>query len=141
MILDSQNDRGGDNPIDRRLKIIKGLLFGVGLACGGLIGWHIGTNDLNLGAPWPPATAAGIAVLYLLAMAAGSVALSRVMDEVEKQRSYKAAALAGAVYLVVYPVWFTLWKGGFVIEPIHWLLFLTFWVSLASGAIYYRFFR
>lgn len=141
MISDIKNhpSGAGGNPIDRQLKIIKGILFGIGLACGVLIGWHIGFNGLNLSDPWPPAMAAGIASLYVVAMIAGSVALSRVMDEVEKQRSYKAGALAGAIYVIVYPVWFLLWKGGFMIEPIHWLLFILFWVSLASGTIYYRF--
>lgn len=124
--------------IDRRMKMVKGLLFGIGLACGAYIGFYIGSNDLDFGTAWPPAIAAGIASLYVLAMLFGSIALSRLMDEVERVRSYKAAAFAGSVYLVVYPVWFLLWKGGFLIEPIHWALFAGFWACLAGAALYYR---
>ena len=123
---------------DRYTKIVKGVLFGIGLCCGAAVGYYVASNDFDLSAQWPPALAAGIAVLYLLAMLFGSIALSRSMDEVEKARQYKAVAFAGAVYLVVYPVWFALWKGGFVIEPIHWALFAGFWVSLAGAAAYYR---
>ena len=124
---------------DRNSKIVKGLLFGVGVASGAAIGFHVASNDLDFGAQWPPVISAGIAVLYLLAIGLGSIALSRLTDEVERYRNYKAAALAGAVYLVLYPVWFLLWKGGFVVEPVHWVLFVTFWFSLAAGSIYYRF--
>lgn len=123
---------------DRYTKIVKGVLFGVGLCCGAAVGYYIASNDFDLTAQWPPELAAGIAVLYLLAMLAGSVALSRSMDEVEKARQYKAVAFAGAVYLIVYPLWFVLWKGGFAIEPIHWALFAGFWLSLVGAAAYYR---
>jgi hypothetical protein len=61
------------------------------------------------------------------------------MDEVERQRSYKAGSLAGATLIVVYPVWFLLWKGGFVVEPIHWVLFVLFWLGLAFGMIWYKY--
>ena len=38
--------------------------------------------------------------------------MNSVMDEVERQRGYKAVSFAGAVLMVVYPTWFLLWKGG-----------------------------
>lgn len=132
-------DAGPENRIDRQLKIIKGLLFGVGLACGAYSGWYVAANGLDFNSPWPPELAAAIASLYLLAMLIGSIALSKVMDEVEKGRAYKASAFAGSIYLIVYPVWFLMWKGGFVAEPLHWALFLLFWASLASATAYYRF--
>lgn len=123
---------------DRFTQIVKGVLFGVGISCGAPIGYLIASNDFDVAAQWPPALAAAIAALYLLALIAGSIALSRSIDEVEKARQYKAVAFAGAVYLVVYPLWFVLWKGGFVIEPIHWALFALFWLSLAGAAAFYR---
>lgn len=124
---------------DRQAKIVKGLLFGVGLVSGAAVGFHVATSGFDFSGPWPPVLSAGIAALYLLSMLLGSVALSRLTDEVERSRNYKSAAFAGGVYLIVYPVWFLLWKGGFVGEPVHWLLFILFWVSLAVAAIYYRF--
>ena len=61
------------------------------------------------------------------------------MDELERQNNYRAAAFAGTVYIVAYPVWFLLWKGGFVPEPIHWMLFGLFWAALCISYLYYRF--
>jgi hypothetical protein len=29
--------------------------------------------------------------------------------------------------------------GGFVAEPVHWMLFVLFWLSLALAALWYRF--
>ena len=123
----------------RRMMTIKGTLFVLGLVTGAYVGFYIATNDFDLSAPWPPAIAATLAILYVVAMFVGSHLMEKSIDEVERYRSYKAVAFAGAVYLVAYPVWFLLWKGGFVVEPIHWLLFLAFWGSLLGGAIYYRF--
>jgi hypothetical protein len=65
--------------------------------------------------------------------------MNRVMDEVDRQRGYKAASFAGTVLIVVYPAWYFLWRGGLVVEPIHWLLFGLFWLSLAFATLWYRF--
>ena len=122
---------------DRRRKIIIGLVFGVGLASGIAVGLHVA--EYGFAGPWPLELSIGIAILYLLAMAVGSVALSAVTDEVERARCYKAVAFAGAGYFIAYPVWFLLWKGGVAIEPIHWVLFIGFWLLLALGTLFYRF--
>ena len=121
----------------RNRMIIFGLLFAVGLAAGVAAGNHAAEN--GFGGTWPPALSIGTALVYVIAMIGGSVALSRVTDEVERARSYKAVALAGAGYMLAYPVWFLLWKGGVAIEPIHWVLFVGFWLLLLGGTIYYRF--
>lgn len=135
---ENQNDAGPDNRIDRQLKMTKLALFAAGLPCGAYLGWSLAANDLDLSAPISPVAALAMIAVFLLANIAGWVSLSKVIDEVERQNSYKAAAFAGAAYLVGYPVWFLLWKGGFTGEPIHWLLFVLFWFSLASAAVYYR---
>ena len=122
---------------DRRRKIIVGVVFGVGLASGIAVGMHVAKN--GFAGTWPPELSIGIAILYLAAMVVGSVALSKVTDEVERAQCYKAVALAGAGYFVIYPVWFLLWKGGVLIEPIHWALFIGFWLLLALGTLFYRF--
>ena len=121
----------------RNRMIIFGMLFGVGLAAGIAAGNHAADNGFS--GTWPPAISIGTAIVYVIAIIAGSVALSRVTDEVERAQSYKAVALAGAGYMLAYPVWFLLWKGGVVAEPIHWVLFVGFWLLLAGGTIFYRF--
>jgi hypothetical protein len=88
---------------------------------------------------WPPAVAATLAGIYLLAVIGGGLLMSKVMDEVERQRGYKAVSFAGTALMIVYPVWFLLWRGGFVPEPVHWMLFVLFWLSLALATLWYRF--
>jgi hypothetical protein len=118
---------------------IKAALFAVGLFTGLYVGGNFVGDGFDFSGPWSPTAAAAIAVVYLAAMAVGSLLMSRHMDELERDRGYKAAAAAGAAYVLVYPVWFALWKGGFVPEPVHWMLFLLFWVTLALAALFYRF--
>jgi len=123
----------------KRRKTILGIIVGVGFASGGYIGFTVAHGGFDFSAPWSPAACLVIAALYLLAMTWGSVAGSKHMDEVEEQRGYKAGTTAAAAYLIVYPIWFLLWKGGFVPEPIHWALFVMFWLVLAGSSIYYRY--
>lgn len=122
----------------------RGLIIGALFIAGGITGYYMGSTDggaLFDGRPgtWPPAIALAIAAIYLIAVIGGSLLLNGVMDEVERQRSYKTVSFAGAVLILVYPTWFALWKGGFVGEPIHWVLFVLFWLCLALGSLFYRF--
>lgn len=115
------------------------------LAVAGFVpGLYLGYNDgaalaENRPAVWPPALSIGLVALYLAAVIGGGLLLRSVTDEVERQNAYKAASFAGMALMLVYPVWFVLWKGGFVAEPVHWMLFLLFWLSLALASLYYRF--
>ncbi len=115
------------------------------LAASGFVpGLYLGYNDgaaLAESRPsvWPPALSLGLVGLYLAAVIGGGLLLRGVTDEVERQNAYKAASFAGMALMLVYPVWFVLWRGGFVAEPIHWMLFLLFWLSLALASLYYRF--
>lgn len=115
------------------------------LAVAGFVpGLYLGYNDgaalaESRTAVWPPAISFGLVGLYLAAVIGGGLLLRSVTDEVERQNAYKAASFAGMALMLVYPVWFVLWRGGFVPEPIHWVLFLLFWLSLALASLYYRF--
>ena len=115
------------------------------LAVAGFIpGLYLGYNDgaalaESRPAVWSPALSLGLVGLYLAAVIGGGVLLGKAADEVERLNGYKAASFAGMALMVVYPVWFLLWRGGFVPEPVHWMLFLLFWLSLALASLYYRF--
>jgi F0F1-type ATP synthase assembly protein I len=122
----------------RRRRTVIGVLFVAGLISGVYMGYTVADDGFGFAKPWSPTACLVLAGAYLAAMTLGSLALSRHMDEVERQAQYKAAAAAGAVYVTVYPVWFLLWKGGFAVEPIHWALFLMFWLALAISSILYR---
>jgi hypothetical protein len=123
----------------RTRRLTLGVLFVAGLMTGFYVGRNEAAAELDGSSFWSPTVSLALAGLYLVAMFGGSLALNRVMDEHERFRSYKAASLAGAIYVTVYPLWFLLWKGGFVAEPIHWVLFILFWLGLAVGQIWYRF--
>ena len=124
----------------RKTWIIGGT-FVTGLVAGILVGFNEGEalfvgSDAN---DWPPALAVGLALSYVLVVAVGGVALARQTDEFEQQRQYKAIAAAAFVYAMVYPLWFVLWMGQLVPEPMHGALFILFWLSLAAAFLFYRF--
>ena len=122
----------------RRRTIIFAALFVAGLFTGMYGGWKLAEGDFDISAPWSPVASLGFTALFLGAMLIGSVLLSKNTDEVQRDIYYKMSGLAGSVYVVVYPAWFMLWKGGFVPEPSHWILFILFWLSLVIGSVVYR---
>ncbi len=122
----------------RRFWVLAGL-FVAGVPCGGYLGYQLARHDNDLSAPWNPAIALAITAVFLLAVLVGSLFLAKQLDEVERANQSKAAAFAGSIYVLAYPTWFFLWKGGFVPEPIHWVLFVVFWVALTAASIYYRY--
>lgn len=123
----------------RRRKTVIAGLAGAGGICGFYVGFFEAKAIMDGGTAWSPTLALVLTGLFLTAMIGGSILLQGSMDEVERQASYKAVAFAGAAYVMVYPVWFLLWKGGFVGEPVHWVLFALFWLSLALSTLWYRF--
>jgi hypothetical protein len=126
----------------RRFKIaIVGTLFTLGLVSGFFLG-HSSRGLAELLGPepvMPPAIAIGLCIAFAAAVAIGAWLMKKHMDEVERLNRYKAASLAGTVYLSTYMVWFFLWKGGLVPEPMHVVLFLLFLVSMFAGLAIYRF--
>lgn len=126
--------------VRRRRMIVTGVLFAAGLFSGIYVGYQEAGAAFHGGpGAWSPTVALLLAAVYFLAIVGGSLLLHSAIDEVERQASYKAVSFAGAVYILVYPLWFLLWKGGFVAEPVHWVLFSLFWLSLAAATLFYRF--
>ena len=124
----------------RRKRIIIGGVIVVGFFSGFIVGFTEAENLLTgAGSPWPAPLSIGLAVSYLAAIFGGGIALSRHTDEFELQAQYKAVAAAAAGYMIIYPPWFVLWMADLVREPMHGVLFLVFWVSLALASLFYRF--
>jgi hypothetical protein len=124
----------------KRWLIVAGLL-GTGIVAGYLTGHQSGGGTTAvLGPPnWPPAVAAALAAVYLLASVVGTFLMNAVLDEVDRQRGHKAMSFAGTALIIVYPTWFFLWRGGLAVEPIHWMLFAFFWLSMALATLWYRY--
>ena len=118
---------------------IIGSTFVAGLVAGFWIGFEEADTLFSGSDGWPPALSIFASVSYLVAAIFGGLALARQTDEFELQRQYKAVAVAALVYVLAYPVWFALWMGGLVPEPMHGVLFIAFWLSLAGAFLFYRF--
>ena len=123
----------------KRWLIVAGL-FAIGVASGYSAGHYNVEPEAVPGAwAWSPAVALALAGIYLVASIGGTFLMNAVLDEVDRQRSYKAMNVAGTALIVVYPAWYMLWRGGLAVEPIHWALFALFGLSLALATLWYRF--
>lgn len=126
--------------IDRkRFYQIIGVCFALGGAAGFYIGMYGVEELIAAGIPWSPALVIGLSTVYLVALLGGSYLLEREMDEAEKQIARKAGEFANATFITLYPVWFLLWKGGLVPEPMHAYIFIAFLVSMTLSSLFYRF--
>ena len=123
----------------RRKAIIIGGLIVVGFTGGFITGFSQADSLFSGPRVWPAPLSIGLAVAYLATMIGGGIAISRQTDEFELQSQYKAVALAAVGYMIVYPVWFLLWMADLVREPMHGILFLLFWLTLAFSSLFYRF--
>lgn len=104
---------------------------------GGVTGFFIGYTEEGPGgimrATITPALAIGLTVVFLATVAVGTWIVTRTIDEHELNLNLWAAAFGGSVFIVVYPVWFLLWKGRLVAEPDHLVLFLLYIVAVGVG--------
>ena len=123
----------------RKRFAVLSALFAAGLFTGFYIGFTDAESLFDAEAKWSPGIALALLATFLIAMIGGSYALRDHMDEVQRQNAYKAGCFAAAFYLVAYPAWFLLWKGDFVAEPHHGIMFIAFWLSLAGASLWYRF--
>ena len=123
----------------RKRILVLGVLFGTGLVTGFYAGFRDSIAFVERGGTWPPAMALGLLGLFAVAMIAGTYLMNQVMDELERERGYKAASFGAVVLLVGYPAWFLLWKGGFVAQPSHWVIYVLFLVAVSLGLLWYRF--
>ncbi|HEY0130604.1 MAG TPA: hypothetical protein VGB57_04295, partial [Allosphingosinicella sp.] len=101
------------------------LIFVALFLAGILPGFYLGSQGgvaliVSRDAIWPPALVAAFLGLYLVGVVGGGIVLGKLADELDRQRAYKAVSFAGTLMMIAYPVWYVLWRGGFVPEPIHW---------------------
>ena len=124
----------------RKRNIVLGLLFLAGLLSGLYVGHQEGEALFAGGdGAWSPALSLALAGIFLVAVIGGSLLLQSSLDELDRLNSYKAATVAGGFYTIAYPLWFVLWKGGLVREPVHWLVFVGFVATLCAAHLWFRF--
>jgi hypothetical protein len=123
----------------RRKYAIFALLFALAFPVGFAVGFTEADDLLVMDDRWPPALAAGLSLAYLGLVIGGAIALNRQVDEVERMTKYKAVTAAATFYVIVYPIWFLWWKGGFVPEPMHVALYVGFMIAFLIASLFYRF--
>ena len=123
----------------RKRSTVLGVLFAAGLFTGYYIGHSDPESLFNREMSWDPNVSLLLTAIFVIGIVGGSIALHGSTDEVQRQAQYKAVALAGAAYMLLYPSWFMLWKGGHLSEPHHGLMFMIFWLSLAGASLWYKF--
>jgi MFS family permease len=123
----------------RRKFAIIAAMGAVGGIGGGIVGARESDQLFDLAHPWPPMLCLALAASFLLAVAVGNLILRRQIDEVERMAKLRATHAGAMLFLVGYPVWFLLWKGGFVPEPQHVAMFAIVLVASVLASLFYRF--
>ncbi|HTU12293.1 MAG TPA: hypothetical protein VMG08_15485 [Allosphingosinicella sp.] len=133
---------GSGETLERRRRLRKywiiGALFVAGFIGGFTAGFTQADDLFDPAHRWPPALAIGLTAAYLFAVCFGGWLYSRHLDEFERTAKYKAVSAAASSYVIVYPVWLLLWKGGFVPEPMHFVIFLLFTAAMLIASFFYR---
>src|SRR5262245_51848568 len=122
----------------RKFAIVGALALAGGIG-GGIVGARESDKLFDLAQPWPPLLCLALAALLLFAAAVGAFVLHRPADEVERLAKLKATHAGASLYLLGYPIWFLLWKGGFLPEPMHVLIYAVIIVAMLAASLYYRF--
>lgn len=118
------------------------MLIVAGMLLGGVIGGvaAFGTEGdfLASDAQWSPVAALVVAAAIalvgppLIYMAYGTA------DDFELANQARGFEVGAWTFFGAYPVWFALWKGGFVPEPSHEILFAGFFIATMAGYLWQR---
>ena len=122
----------------RRKYWIIGVLAGIGFVAGFTAGFTQPHRLFDPSLSWSPELTLSLAVAWLVAVIGGGLLYARHTDEVEMANGYKAVAVGAVAYVVLYPVWLLLWKGGVLPEPMHFVIFLAFMAVTMVASLFYR---
>ena len=116
----SKSERGSN-----RLLLLSGVLGGV-LSLAMVVGTSLwgGSFELMSNEPVPPLVAGIVIAAWLVLMPWITIAWYRTVDEHERETYVSGAMFALHAYAVVVPAWWLAWRGGFMSEPNHMLIYL-----------------
>ncbi|GGA40623.1 hypothetical protein [Sphingomonas psychrolutea] len=111
------------------------LNFSVLALLGGAVGFTAALVEqhdapISAGGTMPGWFAILAAAVMVVAVLGGSVFYHRNMDELQRLDNYWAATMGANVFLLGYPVWLILWKGGLVPAPDAMTLYLVVFVTM-----------
>ena len=122
----------------RRKFWIIGGLAGIGFVAGFMAGFTQPHKVFDPSLSWSPELTLGLAVAWLVAVIGGGLLYARHTDEFEQAWRYKGVAAGACAYVILYPVWLLLWKGGVAPEPMHFVIFLAFMAVTLVASLFYR---
>ncbi|HEX8309608.1 MAG TPA: hypothetical protein VF645_14445 [Allosphingosinicella sp.] len=102
----------------------------------------IGLTGRILGTPYgpiAPAAAIGLAVALLLLTVVGNWAYFRSIDELEVAANLVGGFWGFYAFMVGWPVWHMLWRGGLVPKPDMLALYVVAGVVAVAGFLWKRF--
>ena len=140
---------GGDEPGPgetreraRRLRLVAAA-FAIA-AASGVVGFLIGRRYADAffdeATRWPAEFAVAAACTWIAVAWAGRALIGGRLDEFERQTQQATWAAAAEAYFFAYPLWFLLWKGDILPEPMHAPIFVGFVAVMAVAACRRRFF-
>lgn len=112
----------------RLQKIVIGLAMALGAATALTLAFASPEAPLTGDAAWPPLVALMIAVSTLVVLPVLMLVAMRTTDEMELAWQAWAMQAGGFALLCAYPAWYALWKGGFVPEPHHLVIYLGYFI-------------
>ncbi|BCA57408.1 hypothetical protein [Sphingomonas sp. HMP6] len=122
-------DLGPGEAADRARSRRTAINFTILALLGGVVGFTAALVEqpdapISAGGTIPAWFAILAATVFVVAVVAGSVAYYRNMDELQRLDNYWATTVGANVFLLAYPVWLVLWKGGLVPAPDAMILYL-----------------
>lgn len=134
---------GTGEKLERRQKRRQTLILGLLMVAGGITGLALSLTEQD-GAGFfqgaiPPWIAMALAALWLVSVVGGSFWLKRHIDEIEQAAQIWGIATAGTVVIVLYPVWYLLWRGQMIVEPNAHIVFGTLYVVMIAAYLWKKF--
>ncbi|MCJ8190198.1 hypothetical protein [Sphingomicrobium aestuariivivum] len=123
----------------QKIVIVLALLLGMGIGVGFGVLSAGGEDAFAEGRSWPPAFAIAVAVGVLLVMPLLMLTATRTADELEYAHQAFGMQAGGFALICLYPAWYALWRGGFLPEPGHEILWLGYFTLTLIAYAYHRF--
>jgi hypothetical protein len=134
---------GHGETLERRQKNRQTLILALLMAAGGVTGFFLATNQQDgMGfhrGVLPAKIAIGLAALWLVSIVGGSIWLNRHIDEIERAAQIWGIAMAGTIVVILYPVWYLLWRGQIVPEPSGHIMFGALYVAMIAAYLWKKF--
>ncbi|MDQ3140195.1 MAG: hypothetical protein M3Q15_05665 [Pseudomonadota bacterium] len=140
-VMRPEDDSGtkAERSRSRKWWTVMALVAASGFAAGAIDGTVSTTDGGFMQGALPGWLAIAIAISYLVSIVVGTIAYKRYSDELDIQANIWGSAVGASALLLTYPVWWILWRGQLVGEPVHETLFLLMFGSALLGYLWKKY--